>query len=263
MFVKHSYFCTHVVALLLCLSLLLLSGCFVGTVSRLWVTRGQFKDFAKNFRMQAADSTIGPRLVFLDPKLKPVDLEVIASGRPPTELILDSAGEDSLWIWTWERRPQFAGPRISLIARFEQQRLQSIGVDPYFSRTLGDSTICLLVESFVSGDTDLDLSAKRVTCHLSESQMSRLPVIDAARLRDCFGKENRHRISEQMPGLRGYYYRYRLLGAPKEKSAMSFHSWLDPQQDELRYITMRIGGFRISFDFTQKLLPGDELETGQ
>ena len=241
------------------------SWCLVAVLSALLAVYGpladSFKEYEKNFRMLPADSLRGPTLVFLDPVLKPLDVRVLASGREPTRCIRNSEGLDSIWVWTWQRVPDYAGPRISLEAHFQNQRMTELAVDRHFSQALGDGTVSLLVESFVSGDTDLDLSSKRVTCHLNEAQLLSLPEIDRDALTTCFGKVNRRQQNKEMPGLTGYYYRYQLLSAPEGKRAMSFHAWIDPASDRLRYITMRIGGFRISFDFSSKAFQGDRLAT--
>lgn len=223
-------------------------GCFMGTITRMIQTRGQLTKFDEFVRYLPSDSLGGPGLLFLEPKLTRGDVETIASGRAPSAV--DSVDGVERWEFRWHRQPMQRGKSIHLWLDFRDDRLERLGVDKRFADELGDDRVEMLVRAFVSGETDLNLGAKRIVCPVPAEQLAPWPAIDVTQLQRLFGRESYRRSEPSLPdGEVKLVFRYRQAGLSGPKSKMSFGATID-QRGRLGRITSSIGSFRLEFDLS-------------
>ncbi len=229
------------------LLLLLLSGCMIGTAFRLLQSRGHFLKFDKHFQFHPATEERGPVLEFLDPLLTLEDIETIANGRAPS--VLDSVGMEQRWIYRWQRQPSFLEHPVSLELRFRDERLSSLSLDRRFSEVLGDERIEMLLRSFTSRITDLDLGERVIRCEVPADSLAGFSILDNADIHACFGRSNYFRSSD-MPGARRQVFRYRLEGTEGKKGRMSFSAHVDRHDQRALAISAKIGSFRLVLDLS-------------
>lgn len=223
-------------------------GCLLGTVTRLLATRGQLTKFDGYVIYEPSDSLGGPGLRFLEPKLTPVDVATIASGREPSRI--DTVDGVVRWEFRWHRQPMQRGKSIHLWLDFRDGRMERVRIDKRFADELGDARIEMLVRAFVGGDTDLDLGGKRIVCPVPAEQLAPWPAIDVVQLQKIFGRESYRRSDASLPeGEIKLVFRYRLAGATGNKAKMSFGATID-ERGRLGRITSSIGSFRLEFDLT-------------
>lgn len=238
--------------LLLALSAgLLSSGCLLGTIGRLWVTRRQMLSFDEFIRYLPSGQEEGPGIEFLEPRLTPEDIAAVASDRFPS--IMDSVDGELRWVFQWVRVPVMRGKAINLDLRFRDNRLSQLRVDKRFSDYLGEERIEMLVRNFVGGKTDLDLGGKRIVCTVPAEELAPFTPLCLTDLRELFGLENKRRSSDSIPEDEiKLIFRYRLLGATGNKAAMSFGATIHQETSRLGRITSRIGSFQLEFDLSQQ-----------
>jgi len=223
-------------------------GCLLGTVARLWQTRGQLSTFDGVVAYIPSTEAEGPGLRFLEPKLTRDDVRTIASGREPSRI--DSVDGLERWEFRWHRTPPQRDTAIHLWLDFRDDRMVRLAVDKRFAEDLGDDRIEMLVRNFTGGKTDLDLGGKRIVCPVPAAELAPWPAIDLLQLRRLFGLENYRRSEPGLPaGEVKLVFRYRLAGAQGDKARMSFGATID-ERGRLGRITSSIGSFRLEFDLT-------------
>jgi hypothetical protein len=228
---------------------LLFSGCVFSTVSHLWQTRRQMKNFDTYIRFLESTETRGPGFEFLEPKLCSADIRTLASKREPSHI--DTLSDRVRWTFRWHRTPRQRRKAIHLTLDFQNDLLRELHIDKRFTEALGNPMIETLLRSFLGGKTKLDLGEKHILCQVPQEDLAGYPVIDLNMLHLMFGRENTRFINKEDDLENKLLFRYRLAGAKGSKSAMSFGAVIHKESDELARITSRIGGFRLEFDLSQ------------
>lgn len=230
---------------------LLIGGCFIGTITRLWQTRRQMLSYDEYIEFLPAVDEAGPGLRFLEPRLTRDDILTVASERNPS--VIDSVEQWEHWVFLWHRRPMMRGKSIHLHLYFLDDRLERLHVDRRFSDHLGGQRIEMLARNFVGGKTDLDLGGKRIVCEVPAEELAPFEPLMLEDLRALFGRENKRRSSNRIPEDEvKLIFRYRLVGASGGKSAMSFGATINMESGRLGRITSRIGSFQLEFDLSNQ-----------
>ncbi|MCA9787280.1 MAG: hypothetical protein KC488_12065, partial [Candidatus Cloacimonetes bacterium] len=185
----------------------------------------------------------------LDPLLTRDDVRTIANGRFASSI--DSVDGEERWIYSWVRHPETIDRPINLELRFRDDRLCALALDPRFSQILGDARIEMLMRSFTSRITDLNLKAREIRCQVPLDSLARFAPLGASELMGCFGRSNYSRNTE-IPGNRRHVYRYLLQGTEGDKAKMSFSGYLDFRRDLATAVSARIGSFSLILDFQEE-----------
>lgn len=228
---------------------LLAQGCLVATGVRLLQARKQLLEFDHTCRFVPSKGERGPELQFLDPVLTREDIRAVANGRPASRI--DSVGREERWVFEWVRHPSTIQKPIHLELRFRNDRLTALALDARFSRILGDRRIEMLVRSFTSDITDLNLKRKEIRCVVPADSLKYFKAITAANLDQCFGRSNYSRLSD-IPGTRRHVYRYLLKGSQGDKAKMAFSGFLDRNRDQALAVSAKIGSYNLVLDFTEQ-----------
>jgi hypothetical protein len=173
----------------------------------------------------------------------------VANGRPASRI--DSVGREERWVFEWVRHPDTIKRPIHLELRFPQRPPFGPGPGCPLQPHLGDRRIEMLVRSFTSEITDLNLKRKEIRCVVPVDSLKHFKAIKAADLDQCFGRSNYSRLSE-IPGTRRHVYRYLLKGSQGDKAKMAFSGFLDRNRDQALAVSAKIGSYSLVLDFTQQ-----------